>query len=118
MVFQDCYNSFEIFKKKRGKINEFIEIFLQILELLQENSSLKETSENVIVKDEKELEEASTCDDFSNEDIASLASILDRTEGWKKLAEKTGLGILVPVLSKGKSSPSLTILSYINVSVN
>ncbi|XP_043464690.1 nuclear factor NF-kappa-B p110 subunit isoform X2 [Leptopilina heterotoma] len=88
---------------------------LDILELLQENSSLKETSETVKVKDEKELEEeASTCDDFSNEDIASLASILDRTEGWKKLAEKTGLGILVPVLSKGKSSPSITILSYMN----
>ncbi|XP_051156892.1 nuclear factor NF-kappa-B p110 subunit isoform X2 [Leptopilina boulardi] len=90
---------------------------LDILELLQETSRLKETPENVEIKDEKEMEEPSTSNDVHDEDIAHIASILDRTQGWKKLAEKMGLGILVPVLKKSESSPSLTIFSYTNLSV-
>lgn len=88
-----------------------------MLELLKENSLSKETP---VVKEEDNDDDdgGDKVSDLSNEDVARLATILDKTEGWKRLAEKIGLGILVPVLSKGTSSPSLTLLSYINVSMN
>ncbi|XP_033225142.1 nuclear factor NF-kappa-B p100 subunit isoform X2 [Belonocnema kinseyi] len=86
---------------------------LEILELLQGKVRKDETGENVEVKEEV-IEEAEPRNNFNNEDMLKLAKILDKTGGWKKLAERMGHGILVPVLSAGTTSPSLTLLSYIN----
>ena len=85
------------------------------MELLQ-GKIRTEIGQNVEIKEEAMEDEEEVTNNFNNEDMLKLANILDKTGGWKKLAERMGHGILVPVLSESTSSPSLTLLSYINVS--
>ena len=94
-----------------------IYFFIQILELLQGKIQTNENKRHVEVKEEI-IEEEAVCNNFSNVDMKQLADILDKTGGWKKLAEHMGHGILVPALRKSTTSPSITLLNYINVSLN
>lgn len=60
--------------------------------------------DNGIKSENQEMDETS---------IMQLASILDKTKGWVKLAEKTGLHYLIALLNDSKEhSPSLRVINY------
>ncbi|XP_015591456.1 nuclear factor NF-kappa-B p100 subunit isoform X2 [Cephus cinctus] len=71
-----------------------------------EGMDQSETSKAVHVKQE-------VIENWPNtNEILRLASILDKTQGWKQLIERLDYGFLLSTLREKHISPSLTILNY------
>lgn len=88
---------------------------IQILQLL--NGKPEESTSNtsaVTTKLEIEDEESET--NWLNSEIKErLATLLDKTQGWKKLAKHLNFEYLLKILEQSSSSPSLLLLNYIDV---
>ncbi|XP_076234971.1 nuclear factor NF-kappa-B family member relish isoform X2 [Calliopsis andreniformis] len=55
---------------------------------------------------------------LNNERKEKLSTLLDKTQGWKKLAEHLNLEYFLKTLQQSSSSPSLLLLNYIDVQVS
>lgn len=68
-----------------------------------------------IVKKEEDIDDMQEKIWLDGEQEQQLSAILDRTEGWKKLADYFNYKYLMKTFQQSSSSPSLLLLNYITV---
>lgn len=88
----------------------------KILELLTSNNgSNSENVSAVLTKEEVVIDDDSKTSWLSDENKQKLATILDKTQGWEKLAKHLNLEFLLKTLHQNSSSSSLLLLNYIEL---
>lgn len=80
-----------------------------------DNNTQDENESSLSIKEE-ELDEDTKNNWLSNENKEKLATILDKTNGWKKLIQHLKFEFLLQSLCHTSLSPSLLLLNYIDVS--
>lgn len=80
-----------------------------------DNNTQDENESSLSIKEE-ELDEDTKNNWLSNENKEKLATILDKTNGWKKLVKHLKFEFLLQSLCHTSLSPSLLLLNYIDVS--
>ncbi|XP_046821433.1 nuclear factor NF-kappa-B p100 subunit isoform X2 [Vespa crabro] len=88
----------------------------EILQLLMDHgNNTQDENELALFTKEEILEEDTENNWLSNENKQKLATILDKTKGWKKLVKHLNLEFLLQSLCQNSLSPSLLLLNYIDI---
>ncbi|XP_035725078.1 nuclear factor NF-kappa-B p100 subunit-like isoform X2 [Vespa mandarinia] len=88
----------------------------EILQLLMDHgNNTQDENELALFTKEEILEEDTQNNWLSNENKQKLATILDKTKGWKKLVKHLNLEFLLQSLCQNSLSPSLLLLNYIDI---
>lgn len=91
-------------------------LFLQILQLF--NGKTEDTANQMCsVSTKLEIEDKNLPTNWlNNEHKENLSTLLDKTQGWKKLAKYLNFEYFLKTFEQSSSSPSLLLLNYIDVS--
>ncbi|XP_034940052.1 nuclear factor NF-kappa-B p110 subunit isoform X2 [Chelonus insularis] len=84
----------------------------------EKNYSEQEESGTREIKEETKEERGTITEWLDVDQMATLGNILEKNDGWKKLAKKLGCDYLSSSLENSGASPALTILSYADVQGN
>ncbi|KAL2733845.1 nuclear factor NF-kappa-B p100 subunit isoform X1 [Vespula squamosa] len=88
----------------------------EILQLLMDHDNNTQNEIELPFSTKEEILSEDTKNNWlNNENKQKLATILDKTKGWKKLAKHLNLEFLLQSLCQNSLSPSLLILNYIDI---
>ena len=94
----------------------FNQNFLQILQVFNDQSE-KTTNKMCSVTTKLELKNEDLQTNWLNNDHKEkLSTLLDKTQGWQKLAKHLNIEYLLKTFQHNSISPSLGLLNYIDVS--
>lgn len=90
--------------------------FIKILQLFNDQPG-ETTSEMCSVATKLELKDENLQTSWLNDEHKKeLSTLLDKTQGWQKLAKHLGVEYLLQPFQYSSTSPSLILLNYIDVS--
>ncbi|KAK2584999.1 hypothetical protein KPH14_008528 [Odynerus spinipes] len=87
----------------------------EILQLLMSHSDNPQNGSELASCVKQEVDDESKTSWLSNKNKHKLATILDKTQSWEKLAKRLNLDFLLETFRQNSSSPSLVLLNYIDV---